>query len=103
MSQVPEETKDFYPSDQLQQPPGVYYPEQQPPVGPPGQTTVTYYTPTGPPQQQPQQLVVTQGAPVVVAQTYHPKSYTGHIAFSCFVCLCCAWPCGLPALILAGK
>jgi len=107
MSQIPEETKGLYPSvppDQQQQP-GGYYPQQQPPVdptAPPGQT-VTYYSPTGPPQQQPQQLVVTQGGPVIVAQAYAPQSYTGHVAFSCFVCLCCAWPCGLPALILAGK
>jgi len=106
MSQVPEETKGLYPSvpsDQQPQQPGGYYPQQQPPVGPPGQAVVTYYPPAEPPQQQPQQLVIAQGAPVIVEQAGPRQSFIGHIIFSCFVTWCCACPCGLTAFVLASE
>jgi len=108
MSHVPaEETKVLYPSmspDEPQQP-GGYYPQQAPAgsTAAPGQRAVTYCPPTGPPQQHPQQLVIAQGAPIIVEPNQPRQSFIGHIVFSCCVTWCCAWPCGLPAFILASK
>jgi len=109
MSHIPPqygtEEKGFIPPDQHQQPGGYYPPQPQPvgPTAPPGQTAVTYYPPAGPPQQQPQQLVITQPAPVVVAQTQHVESYVLHIVLSCITIWCCG-NClfGLIAFILAS-
>jgi len=90
------------PADQQQQP-GGYYPQQPPPTAPPGHSAVTYYPPAGPQQQHPQQLVIAQGAPVIVGQTHPPQSFVAHIVFSCFVFWCCGCLFGLIAFILAGK
>jgi len=98
---APDESKGLYPTvqgyppQQQQQQPGVYTN--------PGTASVTYY-PSGPPQQQPQQLVITHPAPVIVATQQQPHpSFVCHIIFSCCTFLCCFWPLGLIAFVLAGK
>ena len=93
---APAETKDMYPSAPSDQQ------QQQPPAGPPEHKAITYYPPAGAQQQHPQQLVIASGANVIVQEAQPPESFVGHIIFSCFVCWCCAWPCGLIAFILAG-
>jgi len=94
------------PDQQLQQPPGVYYPPQPQfagPTAPPGQAAVTYYPPAGPQQQQPQQLVITQPPAVIVAQPQQVDSYVLHIILSCFTFWCCGGLFGFIAFICARE